>query len=217
MDLADRLSIIEDRLFAELNFNTYERAVYYQVLRRTVVEGRDSVIVPLAELGAGAGVSVNTAREVIRLMASKGAIESEPVKQGYRLRLAPLEDILSVKTDGEEPAIDLDSLDFFAGRTYVGELLRREGNRCFYCLKVISQADCQLDHVVSQSIRLDNSYRNIVAACFQCNTEKGAAKADDFLRQLFRSGRLSADELADRIEQCNALVEGHLAPELPFR
>ncbi len=217
MDLADRLSIIEDRLFAELNFNTYERAVYYQVLRRTVVEGRDSVIVPLAELGAGAGVSVNTAREVIRLMASKGAIESEPVKQGYRLRLAPLEDILSVKTDDEEPAIDLDSLDFFAGRTYVGELLCREGNRCFYCLKVISQADCQLDHVVSQSIRLDNSYRNIVAACFQCNTEKGAAKADDFLRQLFRSGRLSADELADRIEQCTALVEGHLAPELPFR
>jgi hypothetical protein len=110
------------------------------------------------------------------------------------------------------PAVDLETLDFFNGRRFVGVLLDREGNRCFYCLKSIRPDSCELDHAVSRINGADHSYRNIVASCHDCNTSKQASGPGDFLRTLYRKNRLSAAELEERLAMLEQLQSGKLVP-----
>ncbi len=42
---------------------------------------------------------------------------------------------------------------------------------------------------------MNQSYRNIVVSCHQCNTTKQAREAVDFIRYLYRCGFLSQVEL----------------------
>ncbi|HET8923590.1 MAG TPA: hypothetical protein VFN26_11410 [Candidatus Acidoferrum sp.] len=63
----------------------------------------------------------------------------------------------------------------------------------------------------------DNSYRNVVSCCMECNTQKGKRRAEDFLRGLYREGRLSAAELSGRLRALAELGSGKLRPRLPGR
>src|SRR5882672_8445100 len=62
-----------------------------------------------------------------------------------------------------------------------------------------------------------NSYRNLVSSCVECNTQKGETVAEDFLRGLYRDGRLTAIELAGRLRAVEALVAGKLRPRCTVR
>jgi hypothetical protein len=55
-----------------------------------------------------------------------------------------------------------------------------------------------LDHVVPLVRTGSNSYRNLVSSCVECNSQKGETPAEDFLRSLYRDGRLKAAELTGR-------------------
>jgi len=68
-----------------------------------------------------------------------------------------------------------------------------------------------LEHVVSRP-NGDNSYRNVVAACRQCNNRKGSLEADTFLRVLYREALLSADEFNERLTQLTRLRNGEVKP-----
>ena len=59
-----------------------------------------------------------------------------------------------------------------------------------------------------------NSYRNLVSSCVECNTQKGETVAEDFLRGLYRDGRLTASELTGRLSALKALAAGELRPAL---
>jgi len=59
-----------------------------------------------------------------------------------------------------------------------------------------------------------NSYRNLVSCCLNCNPRKSDLPAADFLRQLFREGRLSAKDLSARLLAVQALAAGKLRPQL---
>jgi len=61
----------------------------------------------------------------------------------------------------------------------------------------------------------DNSYRNLVSCCLECNAQKGQCRADDFLRSLFRDRKLTEIELAGRLRALDALASGKLPPPLP--
>jgi 5-methylcytosine-specific restriction endonuclease McrA len=90
----------------------------------------------------------------------------------------------------------------------------RERGRCFYCLRRISpRLEC-LDHVVPRVRVGCNSYRNLVSACMECNSEKGERPAEEFLRWLFREHRLGAAELRGRFEALELLASGKLRPTL---
>ena len=71
-----------------------------------------------------------------------------------------------------------------------------------------------LDHVVPLARMGRNSYRNLVSSCVECNTQKGETVAEDFLRGLYRDGRLTAIELTGRLRAVEALVAGKLRPLL---
>jgi 5-methylcytosine-specific restriction endonuclease McrA len=74
-----------------------------------------------------------------------------------------------------------------------------------------------VDHVVAQVRGGGNGYRNLVSACSECNSQKGEQRAEDFLRWLFREGRLSTGELSGRLGALARLAAGKLRPSLENR
>ena len=91
----------------------------------------------------------------------------------------------------------------------------REGGVCFYCLRRIgSEMQC-LDHVIPRAQLGANSYRNLVSCCRECNSRKGERPAGDFLRSLYREGRLTSAELLRRLQSLKDLAAGNLRPILP--
>src|SRR5260370_34938173 len=60
-----------------------------------------------------------------------------------------------------------------------------------------------------------NSYRNLVSCCIECNTRKGDLPPPDFLRTLYRLGRLTAAELDARLRALKDRAAGKLRPALP--
>ena len=62
-----------------------------------------------------------------------------------------------------------------------------------------------------------NSYRNLVSSCVECNSKKGERRAQDFLRWLYREGRLESSELKDRLRALEKLASGKLRPAVNGR
>jgi 5-methylcytosine-specific restriction endonuclease McrA len=110
--------------------------------------------------------------------------------------------------------IDVESVDFFTGRNHVEALIAREGGKCFYCLRTVVTENCVLDHVRPQLDGDDNSYRNVVVACHDCNSRKGGSRADEFLRLLYREGLLSQSEFSQQLARLEALQNGQLVPDI---
>jgi 5-methylcytosine-specific restriction endonuclease McrA len=91
----------------------------------------------------------------------------------------------------------------------------RERGACFYCLRRTPANVHCLDHVVPRVRFGRNSYRNLVSCCLECNTRKGDRPARDFLRTLYRQGRLTSAELDTRLRALKDLAAGKLRPLLP--
>jgi 5-methylcytosine-specific restriction endonuclease McrA len=84
----------------------------------------------------------------------------------------------------------------------------RERGACFYCLRRTPANVRCLDHVVPRARFGRNSYRNLVSCCIECNTRKGDRPASDFLRTLYRQGRLTPAELDARLRALKDLAAG---------
>jgi len=105
-------------------------------------------------------------------------------------------------------------MDFLKDRPLRKFVHARERGLCFYCLgRTNSRTRC-LDHVVPRVRRGLNSYRNLVSACVECNSQKGERTAADFLRALYRHRRLTDAELNSRLRALDALAAGKLRPPL---
>jgi 5-methylcytosine-specific restriction endonuclease McrA len=90
----------------------------------------------------------------------------------------------------------------------------RDRGLCFYCLRRLTARVRCLDHVVPLARMGRNSYRNLVSSCVECNTQKGETVAEDFLRGLYRDGRLTASEHTARLNALEAVAAGKLRPAL---
>ena len=96
-------------------------------------------------------------------------------------------------------------------------LHEREGGHCFYCLRRSPGDRRCLDHVVPQAQGGNNSYRDLVSCCLDCNSLKAERHAVEFVRSLYRDRRLSADELTGRLRALDDLAAGKLIPPLPVQ
>ena len=154
------------------------------------------------------------AREALRSLNQKGCIRIEDrSRAGHEIRvLLPSDLNLPQKTN--EPPPDVASIDFFAGRQYVDALLARESSRCFYCLREVTRDTCELDHANPQVDGFDNSYKNIVVSCHECNKLKQDMGAEEHFRRVFRRNLLSDSELQERMAALEALRKGDLVPDL---
>lgn len=214
MDWGSLLSQIEDTLFPKLRLSVWERTVYYHLLRQTWVLDRETVQCSVAGVALSVGISDWKAREALRSMHAKGCIKIEDrSRAGHEIRVF-LPSELNLPAEAEQPPPDLASIDFFTGRQYLDALLTRENNRCFYCLREVTSETCELDHVNPLADGTDNSYRNVVVSCHECNKLKQDLKGDEHLRRVFRKNLLSEAEFQDRVAALDALRKGDLVPEL---
>ena len=205
---------IEDLLFPQRGFDVYERSMYYHLVRHTLLAGRESRMFPLSALSASLSMSEVRARKTIRALEQKGCIEIERSRKGHLVKVRTPQQLGVSAPDEEEKSEDIEAIDFFSNRTYVESLLARENERCFYCFANLKAETCVLDHVSAQVDGGGNSYRNIVAACHDCNSRKQGVPAEDHMRGLYRRSLLSESELTDRLQQLEALRAGQLIPDV---
>jgi hypothetical protein len=202
--------------------DTYEQAIYLYAMRHSRLEGREEIVIGFKSarkrLAMGSGekgkpMAEGTCYEKLRSLQDKGCLRILGTeREGTRLRIN-----LPSEMDGLIPpglvaqALSLEEMDFFAVPANRAAILRREGGRCFYCLRAIAESNFVIEHVVSRPAGT-NSYSNVVAACIGCNNRKGDVAAEDFLRRLYREGFLNEGDLEARLNALRQLRAGEMRP-----
>lgn len=207
---------IQDHLVPTLD--SYEQAIYHYVFRHTYLVGKKQMlyITRNAEIGFGTGVntktpSMKTRSKKIRSLEAKGAVKIiERSNKGILVELILPQNIAGLIKKEEKETVNVDSLDFYKDRRLLPVLLERENFRCFYIGKKITEENCYLDHVIPQSKGGDNTYRNIVATCYDANSMKNDMDVDDFARVLLKEGILSLDEFNELKKKIENLQKGNL-------
>ena len=205
---------IDRKLFPHFELTTYQRVLYHHLIASTFAQDQSEVTLTIPQLSEAIAASEFTARKAIRELSEKGIVDATQTRRGYKITPKLPEHLDLPDTGSDTPLIDVEEVDFFNGRKFLEPLMDRESGKCFYCLSNISTENCELDHVVSQLEHGSNGYRNIVAACHNCNTRKQAMAAADFLRNLYRRGLLSEDEVAERLSALEQLQNGELVPDI---
>jgi hypothetical protein len=223
MDLKIFVEQFQDYLAPRLD--TYEQALYLYIFRHSRLIGEDEIVIGFksarARMACGVGqkgkpMSENTAYEKLQSLKSKGCIEILSSEwAGRRIHLKVPSEIPGLIPDPaiEVPTLTVDDMDFFSTPENRRLILEREANRCFYCFRGLNANNYVIEHVVSRP-EGSNGYRNVVAACRECNNRKGEADVEEFLRVLYRESFLSASDLQDRLQKLARLRSGELKPIL---
>lgn len=204
--------------------DVYEQAIYLYCYRHSRLIGIDEVVIGFKsarkKMAFGIGEkgkppSEGTCYEKLKSLQSKGYLKILGTERaGTRLAVfLPNEIPNLIHEEIAQPLPDLEDLDFFNNENLRTTLLEREDHKCFYCLRVINKKEYVIEHVVSRP-HGQNNYRNLVAACRQCNNKKGSVHADQFIRSLYRQGLLNESETADRISALAALKNGDIKPDI---
>jgi len=207
---------MEDELFARLGFDVVERVVYYFLFSRSRLRGRRTVRLSIHQIGSATRLSGYLVATRVKQLKQKGCLRvHDRTKLGTTWEIVLPRQVLGpALARRRQPRLDLDALDCSADPLARKAIFRRERNRCFYCLHEISGLSAVIDHVVPRTRGGDSTYRNVVASCHECNSLKNARRATDFLRHLFRSGRLSAADLDQRLWALSRLGRGALKIKL---
>ena len=224
---------VEDVVVPALRLSPVDRAVYAHLIRHTLLEGQQRIRFSMRWLARGSRVSLTPTRQALHRLVDKGAVRLiERTRWGHVVEVRRPEQIrpaLAMRgpiarsercgTGGVRRgrlAISLEEVDFMRTRHLREAIHRRDRGICFYCLCRLKPGSRCLDHVVPRIRAGRNSYRNLVSACIECNSRKCARPAADFLRQLYRQGRLSDPELTARLRALGELAGGKLRPTLPL-
>ena len=211
----------EDSLAPRLRFTTTDRVVYYHLLRHSRLEGKLRLRFSMPWLARGAGLTPNPVRWSVRRLIARGVLRLVqrttvghvvevllPTEiRAIRLGHLPSKQLLPTRSDSFA-----EEQDFLKRRALRNAIHNRERGLCFYCRRRLTSAMRCLDHVVPRVELQDNSYRNLVSCCVECNSLKRGRTAADFLRSLHREHRLTSVELARRFRALDALAAGKLRP-----
>jgi 5-methylcytosine-specific restriction endonuclease McrA len=216
----------EDVLTPRLGLTVKERAVYSYLLRHSLVAGKLRLQFAVMALARTLGLSIGAARQAVRRLDELGVLRVlKRSKTGHLVEMRLPEKIRAIRLGkngasgatgaaGEPPASTLETTDFLKTWALRKAIHDRERGACFYCLRRTPANVHGLDHVVPRVRFGRNSYRNLVSCCLECNSRKGDRPAADFLRTLYRQGRLTPAELDGRLRALKDLGAGKLRPSL---
>src|SRR3989338_6895481 len=205
IDLVKTIKEIEDYLIPFLKLDADERSLYYHLFRYTRLINKEETIFKISVAPKSVGLSKHMARSRLRIMDKKGCIKI--------LLPDEIEDCV-VEREIEIKPVDIEAINFYSDSKYRATILKRENEECFYCLKKITSENYVLDHLTSQMNGGDNSYRNIVAVCHECNSKKAGKNRDEFVRSLYRDGILSKKDLGKRLATIERIINGEIKPEV---
>lgn len=228
--MSEEQSLEVRRVFEEFQdflaprLDCYEQAIYLYIFRHSRLVGKAEVVIGFKsarkKMAFGVGqegtpMSESTCYKKLQSLQVKGCLRVlESERDGTRvLIILPAEMDGLVPAPSASPATTLEEDDFFNVPLNRASILRREGNRCFYCLRQLSEGNYVIEHVISRPLG-DNGYRNVVAGCRSCNNQKDNMDAEDFLRLLYRKCVLNAEELEERVGALHLLQQGVLKPEI---
>jgi hypothetical protein len=220
MDLREFIEQFQDHLAPKLD--TYEQAVYLYIFRHSVLAGLEEATIGFKSarkrmaLGIGkkgSPPSENIIYRKLRSLSEKGCLRLVGMERGgSRIMLFLPSEIPGVIPRSEGAfSTPLEEMDFFNVDENRMAIAERESWKCFYCLRKLSAKNYVIEHVLSRP-EGDDSYRNVVAACFNCNNKKGTNSAQNFLRLLYREGYLEQGELEARLLLIERLRCGDLKP-----
>lgn len=213
----------EDLLVPRLRMSVIDRAVYSYLFRHSRLEGKHQLRFTILSVARAIRLCTASARQSVRRLIELGAfrlLERSTTGHVVEVRLPqeiPAARRHSIPTgNGAQlgSAISLEETDFMQTKALRQAIHARERGRCFYCLRRTKARMLCLDHVVPRAELGSNSYRNLVSCCQECNARKGDSMAGDFLRWLYREGKLSTTELNRRLRALEALAAGKLRPAL---
>jgi hypothetical protein len=222
---------MEDLLAPQLSFSLADRVIYSHLFRHSRLEGKLQLQFSISWLARGVGLSCKFTRDTVRRLIARGVLHLVEcncrAQHVVRLRL-PLEvkGVCAAKIAGHRPGgpagpapaprvvINIEEADFLEKQVLRQAIHEREGGRCFYCSRRITHHRRCLDHVVPQANLGNNSYRNLVSCCLDCNSLKADRDAVEFVRSLYRERRLSDAELSGRLRSLDDLAAGKLLPPL---
>ena len=214
---------LEDDLAPRLGLNLTERVVYAHLLRHSRLEGKRQLRFGIVWLARSVRLSDQPARHAVRSLAAKGALRLvDRTMAGHMVEVFLPEEIHAAPPDGAVPSClarrrgssNVEEMDFLQVSSRREAIHARDRGLCFYCLRRFATRGRVLDHVVPQARGGNSSYRNLVSCCVECNSQKGATAAEDFLRTLYRLRRITSVELEARLRALEALAAGELRPIL---
>ena len=222
MDVKQFLIEFHDCLAPKLN--TYEQAIYLYIFRQSRLLEQDEVTIGFKSartrmvMGIGKAktpMSESKCRENLKPLQAKGFIELCGIERtGTRIHLKLPHEIPGIMPSQNEPSvISIEEMDFFEVPENRKKIIEREDHKCFYCFRQLNSENYVIEHVVSRPDG-NNSYRNVAAACMDCNNRKGSLQAQEYIRKLYREGFLSSEEFEDRLSHLERLREGRLRPNV---
>lgn len=179
----------------------YEAAIYWFMFRHSVI-GTGDVFVRVSTYGLQKNVimsfrgnqtsalALQTVRDALAGLVTKGAISLAGDTNGkgtpYRIHLPeeiPLcRDAMAKVQEEQLPQIDPKrELDFYNIKENRLKVFERDRYLCHHCGKQLTRFSATLDHLQPVSEGGDNSYGNLVTACLQCNSQRGAQPLMDYL------------------------------------
>jgi hypothetical protein len=221
---AKRLWIqFEDVLVPRLGLTVWDRAVYHYLLRHSLLIGKRRLRFAAMSVAHNLRLSNGPVRQAVRRLDELGALRLlERSKTGHLVEMRLPEHIRALHEDDGPPAdltdvqarltSKLEATDFMSTWALRKTIHDRDRGACFHCLRRTSARVRCLDHVVPRAHFGRNSYRNLVSSRIECNTLKGDMPAPDFLRLLYRKGRLTVTELDARLQALKDLAAGKLRP-----
>jgi hypothetical protein len=216
-NLKQTIEEIEDYLIPFLSLDTYEKALYYHLFRQTRLIGKEETVFVISSALKTVGLTDFSARDRIRKLNEKGCIKiEETTRVGIRVKVLLPTEIKGcvVIPETKENNVDIEQIDFYKDPKYRPTILERENGECFYCFRKITKDNYVLDHMTSQVNSGNNSYRNIVATCHECNSTKTGINGEDFVRLIYRKGTISASELENRLIAIEKIKNGEIKPDL---
>lgn len=221
----------EDVLAPRLGLTVKERAVYSYLLRHSLVVGKLRVQFAVSALARTLHFSIGAVRQAVRRLNELGALRVlKRSKTGHCAEMCMPERIRAIRGGGtdalravgmgttgagaEQLAPTIETTDFLKTWELRKAIHDRDRGACFYCLRRTPANVRCLDHVVPRVLFGHNSYRNLVSCCLECNSRKRDRRAADFLRTLYRQGRLTPAELDTRLRALKDLAAGKLRPSL---
>ncbi len=180
----------------------YEAAIYWHMFRHSIIATGD-VFVRVSVRGMQEGVvtSMRSGRDVSAMaygtvqdslagLCEKGAISlaGDTNRDGTPYRVHLPEEIslcreAMAKAQTEQlPKIDpKHELDYYNIKENRLKVFERDKYLCHYCQKLLTRFSATLDHIQPVSQGGDNSYENLVTACLQHNSQRGAQPIMDYL------------------------------------
>jgi len=217
LDIINTIKEIEDYLIPFAELDTYEKSLYYHLFRHSRLIGKKDMVFVISSAPQGVGITEFSARDRIRKLDQKRCIKiNDTTRNGLRITVfipSEIEGCIIEKSEIKE-IIDIETVDFYKDLNYRDRILERENYFCFYCFKKISNENYALDHVTSQQNNGNNTYKNIVATCHECNSIKSGKNGQDYLRDIYRKGIISSSELEERLQAIEKLKNGELKPEI---